>query len=114
MLRVTSAGRQMRALADNFDLAETTGIDTGRIVLFTWLLSGSLAGLAGVLLVAAGGGLSPNTGFFILLPLFAAVVLGGIGNAYGALAGALVIGLARSGRPLSSRPSGRSRSASSS
>lgn len=93
MLRATSAGRQMRALADNFDLAETTGIDTGRIVLLTWLLSGALAGLAGILLVAASGGLSPNTGFFILLPLFAAVVLGGIGNAYGALAGALVIGL---------------------
>ncbi len=93
MLRVSSAGRQMRALADNFDLAETTGIDTGRIVLLTWLLSGALAGLAGVLLVAAAGGLSPNAGFFLLLPLFAAVVLGGIGNAYGALAGALIIGL---------------------
>jgi neutral amino acid transport system permease protein len=93
MLRATSAGRQMRALADNFDLAETTGIDTGRIVLLTWLLAGALAGLAGILLVAASGGLSPNTGFFLLLPLFAAVVLGGIGNAYGALAGAMVIGL---------------------
>ena len=93
VLRATSLGRQMRALADNFDLAETTGIDTGRVVLFTWVLSGGLAGLAGVLLVAASGGLSPNTGFYILLPLFAAVVLGGIGNAFGALAGGLVIGL---------------------
>lgn len=93
MLQVTSAGRQMRALADNFDLAETTGIDTGRIVLLTWLLAGALAGLAGVLVVAAGGGLSPNTGFFLLLSLFASVVLGGIGNAYGALAGGFIIGL---------------------
>lgn len=93
MLRVTSLGRQMRALADNFDLAETTGIDTGRVVIMTWLLSGALAGLAGVLVVAATGSLSPNTGFFLLLSLFAAVVLGGIGNAYGALAGGLVIGL---------------------
>jgi neutral amino acid transport system permease protein len=93
MLRVTSLGRQMRALADNFDLAETTGIDTGRVVLQTWVLAGGLAGLAGVLVVAATGSLSPNTGFFLLLPLFAAVVLGGIGNAYGALAGGLVIGL---------------------
>ena len=95
ILRATSLGRQMRALADNFDLAETTGIDTGRVVLFTWVLAGGLAGLAGVLLVAASGGLSPNTGFYILLPLFAAVVLGGIGNAFGALAGGMVIGLAQ-------------------
>ena len=93
MLRVTSLGRQMRALADNFDLAETTGIDTGQVVLKTWLLAGGLAGLAGVLVVAATGSLTPNTGFYLLLPLFAAVVLGGIGNAYGALAGGLVIGL---------------------
>ncbi len=93
MLRLTSLGRQMRALADNFDLAETTGIDTNRAVVLTWVLSAGLAGLAGVLYVAAVGRLSPNTGFFLLLPLFAAVVLGGIGNAYGALAGGLVIGL---------------------
>ncbi len=67
------------------------------------------------MLVAASGGLSPNTGFFILLPLFAAVVLGGIGNAYGALAGAMVIGLvAGVVDPCHSRPSGRSPSASSS
>jgi neutral amino acid transport system permease protein len=93
ILRATSLGRQMRALSDNFDLAETTGIDTGRVVLLTWALAGGLAGLAGVLVVVASGGLSPNTGFFILLPLFAAVVLGGIGNAFGALAGGMVIGL---------------------
>ena len=95
MLRATSLGRQMRALADNFDLAETTGIDTGRVVIATWMLAAGLAGLAGVMYVAAVGRLSPNTGFFLLLPLFAAVVLGGIGNAYGALAGGLVIGLAQ-------------------
>jgi neutral amino acid transport system permease protein len=95
MLRLTSLGRQMRALADNFDLAETTGIDTGRVVIKTWMLAGGLAGLAGVLVVASTGSLSPNTGFFLLLSLFAAVVLGGIGNAYGALAGGLVIGLAQ-------------------
>lgn len=93
MLRMTSLGRQMRALADNFDLAETTGIDTGRVVLQTWVLAGGLAGLAGILVVASTGSLTPNTGFYLLLSLFAAVVLGGIGNAYGALAGGLVIGL---------------------
>ncbi len=93
MLKYTSLGRQMRALADNFDLAETTGIDTGRVVIYTWILSAGLAGLAGVLVVGSIGSLNPNTGFTLLLPLFAAVVVGGIGNAYGALAGGLVIGL---------------------
>ena len=95
MIRRTSLGRQMRALSDNFDLAETTGIDTGRVVLVTWILAAGLAGLAGVMVVAAQGRLSPNTGFFLLLPMFAAVILGGIGNAYGALAGGLVIGLSQ-------------------
>ena len=77
--------------------------------LFTWVLAGGLAGLAGVLLVAASGGLSPNTGFYILLPLFAAVVLGGIGNAFGALAGGIVIGLTQEWSTLviSSRVEGR-------
>lgn len=93
MLRYTSLGRQMRALADNFDLAETTGIDTRRIVLFTWLLAGALAGLAGALVGASIGSFNPNTGFTLLLSLFAAVVLGGIGNAFGALAGGFVIGI---------------------
>jgi len=93
MLRFTSLGRQMRALADNFDLAETTGIDTGRIVILTWALSGALAALAGVLVAASIGSFTPNTGFALLLSLFAAVVLGGIGNAFGALAGGLVIGI---------------------
>jgi len=95
LLRVTSLGRQMRALADNFDLAETTGVDTGRVVIWTWVLAAGLAGLAGVLLGASGGSINPNFGFQLLLSLFAAVVLGGIGNAYGALAGGLVIGLAQ-------------------
>jgi len=93
MLRHSSIGRQMRALADNFDLAETTGIDTGRVVVWTWVLSAGLAGLAGVLVVGSIGSLNPNIGFTLLLPMFAAVVLGGIGNAFGALAGGLVIGI---------------------
>lgn len=93
MLRVTSLGKQMRALADNFDLAEVTGIDTDRIVIAMWLLAGATAGLAGVLLTAAIGSFNPNIGFFLLLSLFAAVILGGIGNAYGALVGGLAIGL---------------------
>jgi len=95
MLRQTLLGKQMRALSDNFDLAEVTGIDTNRIVLATWVFAGGLAGLAGVLLVAAIGSMTINIGFFVLLSLFAAVIVGGIGNAYGALVGGMVIGLAQ-------------------
>ena len=95
MLRYTMLGKQMRALSDNFELAEVTGIDTDRIVLATWIFAAGLAGLAGVLLVAAIGSMTINIGFFILLSLFAAVILGGIGNAYGALVGGMVIGLAQ-------------------
>ena len=95
MLRRTMLGKQMRALSDNFDLAEVTGIDTDRIVIATWIFGAGLAGLAGVLLVAAIGSMTINTGFFILLSLFAAVILGGIGNAFGALIAGMVIGLAQ-------------------
>ncbi|HST42882.1 MAG TPA: branched-chain amino acid ABC transporter permease [Conexibacter sp.] len=95
MLRVTSLGRQMRALADDMALAEVTGIDTDRVIVATWIFAAGLAGLAGVLYTAAIGTMTPNLGFFLLLSLFAAVILGGIGNAYGALAGGLLLGLAQ-------------------
>ncbi len=93
MLRFTSLGRQMRALADNFDLAETTGINTTMVVILTWALAGGLAGLAGVLVGASINDFRPETFFPFLLSLFAAVTLGGIGNAFGALAGGMVIGI---------------------
>ena len=93
MLRYTSLGRQMRALADNFDLAETTGINTTMVVILTWALAGGLAGLAGVLVGASINDFRPETFFPFLLSLFAAVTLGGIGNAFGALAGGMVIGI---------------------
>lgn len=93
VLRSTRLGKQIRALSDSRELAETTGIDTDRIVLYTWILAGGLAGLAGVVYGASVGVVSPNLGFGIVLSLFAAVVVGGIGNAYGALAGGLLIGL---------------------
>jgi neutral amino acid transport system permease protein len=95
MLRLTSLGRQMRALSDDFSLAEVAGIDTDRVVIATWIFAAGLAGLAGVLYTAAIGTMTPNLGFFLLLSLFAAVILGGIGNAYGALAGGLLLGLAQ-------------------
>jgi neutral amino acid transport system permease protein len=92
MLRLTLLGKQMRALSDDLDLAETAGIDTRRVILYTWVFAGALAGLAGVL---AGSitNLRPELGFELLLPIFAAVILGGIGDAFGALVAGLVLGV---------------------
>ena len=92
MLKYTLLGKRMRALSDNFDLAETAGIDTSRIVLYTWIFAGGLAGLAGVM-AGAITDVKPQLGFELLLPIFAAVILGGIGDAFGALAGGIVLGL---------------------
>jgi neutral amino acid transport system permease protein len=92
MLRLTLLGKRMRALSDDLELAETAGIDTRRIISYTWIFAGALAGLAGVL-AAATTNLRPELGFELLLPIFAAVILGGIGDAFGALAAGLVIGV---------------------
>jgi neutral amino acid transport system permease protein len=92
MLRYTLLGKRMRALSDNLDLAETSGIDTSRVILWTWVFAAGFAGLAGVL-AGAITQVQPELGFELLLPIFAAVVMGGIGNAYGALAGGIVLGL---------------------
>jgi neutral amino acid transport system permease protein len=92
MLRYTLLGKRMRALADNLDLAETSGIDTSRVILYTWLFAGGLAGLAGVM-AGAVTDIRPELGFALLLAIFAAVVLGGIGDVFGALAAGIVLGL---------------------
>jgi neutral amino acid transport system permease protein len=92
MLRLTLLGKQMRALSDDLELAETAGIDTRRVINYTWIFAGALAGLAGVL-AGATTDLRPELGFELLLPIFAAVILGGIGDAFGALAAGMVIGV---------------------
>jgi neutral amino acid transport system permease protein len=92
MLRLTLLGKRMRALSDDLDLAETSGIDTSRVILWTWVFAAGLAGLAGVF-AGAITQLQPELGFELLLPIFAAVVLGGIGNAFGALTAGIVLGL---------------------
>jgi neutral amino acid transport system permease protein len=92
MLRYSLLGKRMRALSDDLDLAETAGIDTKRVILYTWIFSGALAGLAGVM-AGATTNLRPELGFELLLPIFAAVILGGIGDAFGALAAGLVLGV---------------------
>jgi branched-chain amino acid transport system permease protein len=92
MLSRTRIGKAMRAVADNVDLAESSGIDVKRVLLFTWIIGGGLAGLGGVL-SAADENVSFLLGFRLLLLMFSAVILGGLGTAYGALVGAIVIGL---------------------
>src|SRR5215213_9300845 len=84
----------MRAVADDRALAAVAGIDTGRVILLTWILCGLIAGLAGVLAALVQSSFDANFGFSLLLPVFAAVLLGGIGSASGALLGGLVLGLA--------------------
>ncbi|HEX3227166.1 MAG TPA: branched-chain amino acid ABC transporter permease [Gaiellaceae bacterium] len=94
-LAFTTTGRVLRAMADDRALAAVAGIDVGRAIRVAWLISGLLAGLAGVLAALVEYSFDPNFGFQLLLPVFAAVVLGGIGSAYGALAGGLVLGVAQ-------------------
>lgn len=89
----TRTGKAMRAMSDDADLARVSGIDTERIVMWTWIIGAGLAGAAGVFL-GMDTQLNPNMGWSALLPIFAAAILGGIGRPYGAIAGGLVIGLA--------------------
>jgi branched-chain amino acid transport system permease protein len=91
-LKTTRIGTAMRAVSDNRDLAAASGIDVQRVILITWVIGSALAGLGGVL-YGTSQTVSWNMGFSLLLIMFAAVILGGLGSAYGAMAGGLVIGL---------------------
>ncbi|MEX0921146.1 MAG: branched-chain amino acid ABC transporter permease [Rhodovibrionaceae bacterium] len=93
-LKNTKIGKAMRAMSDNRDLAQVTGIDTDRIILWTWGIGILLASCGGMFL-ALDTQLHPVIGWRLLLPIFAAAILGGIGRPYGAIAGGLVIGLAQ-------------------
>ena len=92
MLQRTRIGKAMRAVADNRDLAASSGIDVNRVILVVWVMGAGLAALGGVLL-----GLSDQVqwdmGFRLLLLLFAGVTLGGLGTAYGALVGSVIVGV---------------------
>jgi branched-chain amino acid transport system permease protein len=91
-LQRTRIGKAMRAVADNRDLAESSGIDVSRVILYVWMLAGGLASLGGVF-YGVSENVSFNMGFRLLLLMFAAVILGGLGTAYGAIAGSLVVGI---------------------
>jgi neutral amino acid transport system permease protein len=92
MLQRTRIGKAMRAVADNRDLAASSGINVNQVILIVWMMGGALAALGGVLL-----GLTDEVqwdmGFRLLLLMFAGVTLGGLGTAYGALVGSLVVGI---------------------
>ncbi|MCE0487581.1 branched-chain amino acid ABC transporter permease [Ornithinimicrobium sediminis] len=92
MLQRTQIGKAMRAVNDNSDLARASGIDVERVILVVWILGGALAGLGGVFFGLTQA-VYPEMGFALLLLMFAAVILGGLGSAYGAMIGALVIGV---------------------
>jgi branched-subunit amino acid ABC-type transport system permease component len=93
LLVKTRLGKAMRATSSNPELAQSSGINTGRIVLITWFIAAGLAALAGIFR-AAGTRLTPFLGWDILLPTFAVTLLGGIGSFYGAIVAAYTIGLA--------------------
>lgn len=95
LLQKTRIGKAMRAVADNRDLAESSGIDVERVIMFVWGLGGGLAALGGVLfgLSELGGRVQWEMGFKLLLLMFAGITLGGLGTAYGALLGCVIVGL---------------------
>jgi branched-chain amino acid transport system permease protein len=89
----TRIGRATRAVSDNPALAQASGIDTDKVIRLVWTVAMALAGLSGLLYALVTNGIKWDTGLQILLLLFAAVTLGGLGTAFGALIGSLVIGL---------------------
>lgn len=93
LLGYTTIGRSMRAVAENKDLAAVTGVNTDRLSSITWIISGGLASLAGVCLGLVQGTFDASMGAYTLFLVFTAVVLGGIGSAYGALGGGLALGM---------------------
>ncbi len=91
MLTTTRLGKSMRAVADNRDLAESSGIDVQRVILSVWVLGGMLTAVGGVFLGVIES-VDYLMGFRLLLLMFAGVILGGLGSAYGAMVGGLVVG----------------------
>ncbi len=94
LLERTRMGKAMRATANNPDLAQVRGINTERVIAWTWILGASLAAAGGVMYGLASQ-LRPEMGFWLLLPMFAAAIVGGLGSPVGAIAGAIIIGVAQ-------------------
>jgi len=94
LLRYTRLGKAMRATAANRNLARNCGIRTGRVITATWALTGALCGLAGTVFAIDAGSFSATSTDLFLVLILAAVFLGGPGQPYGAMLGAVIIGLA--------------------
>ncbi|MDR5875223.1 branched-chain amino acid ABC transporter permease [Halomonas sp. CUBES01] len=86
-------GKAMRAMSDNPELAQASGINTNTIVAVTWVIAGGLAAIAGTLL-SLDVTFKPDLSFFLLLPIFAAAIVGGVGHPFGAVAGGFVVAFA--------------------
>jgi neutral amino acid transport system permease protein len=93
-LKHTKMGKAMRAISDDINLARISGIDSDKVIMWMWFIGIGLAGVAGIL-YGLETTIRPNMGWFLILPMFAAVILGGIGNPYGAMVGGMVIGLSQ-------------------
>ncbi len=93
ILNKTKFGKAMRAVSDNPDLARVSGINIQKVTIVTWLIAGSLAAAAGTLL-SLDVSLKPDLSFNLLLPIFAAAIVGGVGHPYGAIVGGYVVGFA--------------------
>jgi branched-chain amino acid transport system permease protein/neutral amino acid transport system permease protein len=94
LIRYTRLGKAMRATSANRNLARNCGIRTDRVVTLTWLITGALCGLAGVVFALDSGTFGATSTDLFLVLILAAVFLGGPGEPYGAMLGALVIGVA--------------------
>jgi len=90
----TRMGKAMRAMADNMDLAKISGIHTEKVIFWTWVI-GALLAAAGGIFLGIDTRLNPIMGWRLLLPVFAAAILGGIGSFWGAIVGGYVIGIAQ-------------------
>jgi branched-chain amino acid transport system permease protein/neutral amino acid transport system permease protein len=93
VLKYTRFGKAQRAVADSPDLARVSGIDATRVVHLTMIWAGAMTGLAGYVLAAQVGAFTHTLGFTFLLVVFAAAVVGGIGQINGAMLGALLLGI---------------------
>ena len=92
-LKYTRIGKALRAVSDNKVLAQASGMQTSRVIMWTWIICGVLAGIGGTL-YGIQVQLNPNMGWNFLIPLFVAVIMGGIGSFWGALIGGMTIGIA--------------------
>lgn len=93
LLHKTRLGKSMRATSDNVSLAQASGIETEKVIQVVWFIGTAFAALAGII-IGLDTQIQPRMGFDIIIPVFSATILGGLGNPYGAMLGALALGFA--------------------